>query len=167
MNETLFELGLSHTVAVLAPALTYPVNTVELVDAITKSSCERIVVVEDLESFLELQIAQCLVHEGIGCTLSGKDIFPSWGPLTYEQVKAGLAHMLANCSSEDVSPEDNVTDDEESTLPLVHREGTFCPGCPHRMFFDALLDVINEEDIIGGDIGCSSLPPHYSDCSHV
>ena len=154
VREALSELGKINEVSVHIPAMTYPVNKRALVEAIKASNCERLIVVEDLESFLELQIATILVEEKLSCELIGKEVFPPWGPISYQQVEAKLAQLLG------VEAKDQA---DSGQLQAVHREGTFCPGCPHRAFFDTLLDILDDEDVIGGDIGCSSLPPHFSD----
>ena len=42
--------------------------------------------------------------------------------------------------------------------------GTYCEGCPHRATFHALESAVDLTSLaIGGDIGCSSLPPHKPD----
>jgi indolepyruvate ferredoxin oxidoreductase alpha subunit len=42
--------------------------------------------------------------------------------------------------------------------------GTYCEGCPHRATFHALESAVDLSSLtIGGDIGCSSLPPHKPD----
>jgi indolepyruvate ferredoxin oxidoreductase alpha subunit len=52
-------------------------------------------------------------------------------------------------------------------LPRVEvpeRMGTFCEGCPHTGSYYSIDQVLKEVDgIIGGDIGCSSLPPFRAD----
>ncbi len=155
VREALSELDLADEVAVHIPAMTYPLSRTELLTAIKESGCERIVVVEDLEKFIELQIASILAEEGLQLKLQGKDIFPPWGPIQYQQVEDELAQLYGKNKRE--------TSELSEALSAVHREGTFCPGCPHRAFFDTLLDILDDEDVIGGDIGCSSLPPHFSD----
>ena len=153
VREALSELGKQDEVSIHIPSMTYPLNKRALVEAIKASSCERIVVVEDLESFIELQIATILVEEKLSCELTGKEVFPPWGPISYQQVEERLSKLLGI--------ETKKQRGDKGGLVAVHREGTFCPGCPHRAFFDTLLDILDDEDVIGGDIGCSSLPPPF------
>jgi indolepyruvate ferredoxin oxidoreductase alpha subunit len=46
---------------------------------------------------------------------------------------------------------------------LPPRPGTFCPGCSHRSPLMTIREIVGETGVYGGDIGCSSLPPHASD----
>ena len=91
----------------------------------------------------------------VDCQIQGKAVFPPWGEISYQQVLAFFTDLF--------------------NLPLVdnaivvdcqapERPGTFCEGCPHRASFFAIDQALKDADgIIGGDIGCSSLPPHRTD----
>jgi indolepyruvate ferredoxin oxidoreductase alpha subunit len=47
---------------------------------------------------------------------------------------------------------------------VPERLGTFCEGCPHTSSYFAIEQAIPAETrVIGGDIGCSSLPPFKAD----
>ncbi|MEW6574288.1 MAG: indolepyruvate ferredoxin oxidoreductase subunit alpha [Bacillota bacterium] len=113
---------------------------------------ENLFVVEELEPFLEEQIAAA------GIPVHGKDLIPRTGELTpalishslmQDRTFAAVAHGYG--SAPPVWPE------ELAPLPL--RPPVLCPGCPHRGLFYVLKKLrLN----VMGDIGCytlGSLPP--------
>lgn len=77
-----------------------------------------------------------------------------WKPIYFEENRGLGPTAPVGCRGE--TPADEIPD----TPP---REGTFCPGCPHRAFFHLLKGALRPGDVLGGDIGCSSLPPHHAD----
>ncbi len=98
---------------------------------------EKLVVVEELEPFLEDQI------RAIGIDVTGKEKIPRVGELSSELVRSAL---------EGYNPMSPVPD-----VPL--RPPVMCPGCPHRGVFHVLRKL---KMVTTGDIGCytlSVLPP--------
>lgn len=106
---------------------------------------EKIVVVEELEPFIEMQVKAM----GIPCV--GKEYFPREGELSTTLVKQGLAKLGI---VEYVSPEI-----ASSSTELPKRPPALCPSCPHRGVFYTLQRLrVN----VTGDIGCytlGALPP--------
>ncbi len=105
----------------------------------------KTVVCEELEPYLELQIAASGVP-----ILGGKRFFPREGELT-----AGIvAHGLASAGFPVEAPAPRPT-----PIPGVMRPPTLCPGCPHRATFYVLNRL---KANVFGDIGCytlGGLPP--------
>ena len=93
----------------------------------------------------------------INCPIQGKNLFPEAGGISYSQVREALAdHFSIEITQTAILLPD------ESDVP--ERMGTYCEGCPHRSTFHAMEAAIDLSSItIGGDIGCSSLPPHKPD----
>jgi indolepyruvate ferredoxin oxidoreductase alpha subunit len=110
---------------------------------------EELLVVEELDSFLEEQIKA----QGIVCR--GKDIFPAYGELTPAVIEkhAAEAGLLST---------EEVKGARDLPLPeLAGRSPIFCPGCPHRSTFYVLGNKMKETVVTGG-IGCynlGALPP--------
>lgn len=151
--EWLVRRGLSGRVPVWSPKLTYPLPVAEFARVLAATGARRILCVEPLEGFLEHQIGVWLARRGGPAPeLHGKDLVPAAGELSSVRVGAALARFLG-LPEEPPSPESGA----------APREGTFCPGCSHRAFFHMLRGALRPGDVIGGDIGCSSLPPHHSD----
>mgnify|MGYP000325724354 CR=1 FL=1 len=134
--------------------LVYPINK-GLIKEFTAGKSE-IIFIEDQDGFVENQVKmECFEH--LPRKITGKSIFPKHGEISYEQVsdffkkKFSLPNIIL----------------QGETIPAIdipERLGTFCEGCPHTGSFFAIdMALKNMDAIIGGDIGCSSLPPFRAD----
>ncbi|HXY61485.1 MAG TPA: indolepyruvate ferredoxin oxidoreductase subunit alpha [Nitrospirota bacterium] len=107
------------------------------------SSVDKLVVVEELDPFLEEQI------KAMGITVHlGKNVLPLWGEfsqrLVLEKISGSVLPM------------------KEPVPGLLIRPPTFCPGCSHRGLFTVLAKL---KLYVSGDIGCytlGALPPFSS-----
>ncbi|MEO0115747.1 MAG: indolepyruvate ferredoxin oxidoreductase subunit alpha [candidate division WOR-3 bacterium] len=101
---------------------------------------KRLLVVEEVDPFLELQI------KALGLKAIGKDALPKVDELNPRIVQNSLY------------PEKKIELKPETDVPA--RPPLLCPGCPHTGLFYALQ---RQNIIIGGDIGCytlGALAPH-------
>lgn len=151
--EAIEILGLSDVVDLLNVTLVYPIPQKPLRESLQNRQC--VIFVEDQDGFLENQVKMELFHELAKVKMvHGKDIFPAYGEITSAVVLSSLATVLG-------------LEYHNAQLPLVEvpeRLGTFCEGCPHTSSYFAIEQAIPaEKRIIGGDIGCSSLPPFKAD----
>jgi len=105
-------------------------------------SVERVLVVEELEPFVELEV------RALGAAVEGKRYFPRVGEFSPEIVRAGLVE--AGVVPERRMGEAALGEREE---PLA-RPPVLCPGCPHVSAFMALRAV---DARVLGDIGCYTL----------
>lgn len=96
------------------------------------SNVDELVVVEELEPFIEMQIKA----EGIAC--KGKEIFGRQGELSVAIIKNKLG--LSTSPTADTS--------------LPNRPPVMCAGCPHRSVFYILA---KHKITVTGDIGCYTL----------
>jgi len=107
------------------------------------SKVERVIVVEELDPFLETEIRAM----GIAC--EGKSLFTLQGEYS--------ARMIRTALSDEPGPESAVAQD---TLPAAPgRPPVLCAGCPHKGLFLALARMKVQ---VAGDIGCytlGALPP--------
>lgn len=149
VREAVRILQAENDVTIVVSALTHPYPT-HLLTPILRES-RRIIFVEDLGGILEFSLSRFFLSLGRSFEIHGKDLFPAYGAIDLDTVTRGLATSLGRTPPERGSP-----------FELPEREGTFCPGCAYRPFFHALTEAVGPEGVIGGDIGCSSLPPHYS-----
>ena len=106
------------------------------------ASVERLVVVEELDPFIEEAVRL------MGIAVEGKSIFPIVGELDprvvrESAVKAGLLPVSAHVPLPDVD-----------SGPLPARPPVLCPGCPHRSTFYILSKL---KVPVNGDIGCYGL----------
>jgi len=116
---------------------------------------ERLLVVEELDPFLEEQL------RALGLPAEGKSIFPQVGELTLDVVEdsARRAGLLAT---------ERPSLPAIPTVPLPPRPPVLCPGCPHRSTY-YVLSLLGRRQAkadgshqapqlaIMGDIGCYTL----------
>ncbi|MBM3152186.1 MAG: indolepyruvate ferredoxin oxidoreductase subunit alpha [Chloroflexi bacterium] len=106
------------------------------------ASVDRLIVVEELDPFLEEAIRL------LGIAVEGKSIFPLLGELDPRQVResavqAGLLPESAHVARPSLD-----------LGPLPARPPALCPGCPHRPTFY----ILNKLKVpVNGDIGCYTL----------
>ena len=103
------------------------------------ASVDRLIVVEELEGFLETAI------RAMGIAAEGKALFSRLGELSPELVREGLAKaglMEAAQAQESIRVE-----------PMA-RPPVLCPGCPHVGTYHALR---GQDARVAGDIGCYTL----------
>ncbi len=137
--------------SILKLGMTYPLPMKMLRDF--AAEVERLIVVEELDPFIEDQLKAA----GIAVA-HGKDLFPLYGELTLAKVRVGA---LKGGLIEGTAPEPMP---EEVTLNVPPRPPALCPGCPHRAFFYDMRRQ-RRKAMIAGDIGCYSmgvLPPFES-----
>jgi indolepyruvate ferredoxin oxidoreductase alpha subunit len=104
------------------------------------SKVDRLIVVEELEPYLEDQLAR------LGLAVEGKKWFPRAGELSPAAVRAGsqAAGVLALS-----------TPAQTGMAPAsTPRPPVLCPGCPHTTPFLVLREL---DAIVAGDIGCYTL----------
>ncbi len=98
------------------------------------AAVERLVVVEELDGFIE---SHC---RSLGLTVSGKDLFSNIGELSQNLVKEKLGgNVQAGAALDEVIPA---------------RPPVMCAGCPHRSIFYVLKKM---NLTVLGDIGCYTL----------
>ncbi|MBQ7714014.1 MAG: indolepyruvate ferredoxin oxidoreductase subunit alpha [Oscillospiraceae bacterium] len=98
------------------------------------ASVEKLVVVEELDSFLETYVRE------LGLAVTGKELFPPLGEFSQNLVaeKLGLSVHTGKALGE----------------PLPPRPPAMCAGCPHRGLFYTLS---KNKCTVLGDIGCYTL----------
>lgn len=127
---------------------------------------DEILVLEELEPYVELHVKAMIAEEDKHVFLHGKKegTLPKVGEYSYDLVESALSKVLGIESAE-VPPElDEAT--EEALKLAPRRPLPFCPGCPHRATYTAIRQALTEsgfgedEVIITGDIGCTILGMH-------
>ncbi len=106
---------------------------------------ERLVVVEELDPFLEHEI------RALGVPAHGKQYFPITDEFSLAVVRAGARKLGLEQAELETRP--------VSTFQAASRTPALCPGCPHRSTFYVLRKL---KLFVAGDIGCysiGSLPP--------
>jgi len=124
--------------SVLKLGLVFPLPTKLIRDF--AASCERIVIVEELEPHIEEWVRLL----GIEC--EGKSLIPRFGEIDTGTVRTALAadsKGLDQLKPESISP---------GEIPV--RPPVMCVGCPHRGVFHILN---RKKTFVAGDIGCYTL----------
>ena len=98
------------------------------------ASCERVVVVEELDPFLEEHCA------ALGLTVEGKNLFPLLGEISQNMVTEALGGKAHRGPVVDAQ--------------IPPRPPVMCAGCPHRGLFFTLAKM---KVTVIGDIGCYTL----------
>ncbi|MBI5015946.1 MAG: indolepyruvate ferredoxin oxidoreductase subunit alpha [Deltaproteobacteria bacterium] len=145
-------------VPVLKIGMSYPLDPAAIASFV--ASVDRVVVVEELEGFLELQAKHLAYDAGLRTPITGKELFPAWGELTADGVLDGLAEVFGAAVPDARGLGQRVLAAHAAEVPP--RQGAFCPGCPHRGTAYALLRAAGRDVVYAGDIGCytlSVLPP--------
>ena len=160
--EALKWLGLDGKVSVLKIGTPYPLPG-ELVKGLL-SSVEEVLVVEELEPFVELHVKAIAAEANIPAKIHGKDLVPVVGELSTRKVTEAIAKLTDSRTPVNFSELDELGQEIASILPS--RPPTLCPGCPHRASQYAMKVAGRRvakdygegtEPIYPGDIGCYTL----------
>lgn len=118
------------------------------------SQMKRVIVVEEVDPFVELHVRAMGIAEVYG-KMNG------YMPMNYEynisRVEVGLAKALGIKPSRDYDEISSVASEIASKAPP--RPPVLCPGCPHSASFYAIRRVVNEmgNAALPSDIGCYTL----------
>ena len=159
-NEAVEILGLQEKVGVLKLGTTWPLPKGLLEKHLKR--CDRILFVEEIDSFLEDNVKSlgAELGEKIGLkTYMGKASghIPLCGELTPSDILHVLGKVFDAPWKRSVFRE-KISNLTEGFLPT--REFGFCPGCPHRGSYYAIKTALawdHRNGFVSGDIGCYSL----------
>jgi indolepyruvate ferredoxin oxidoreductase alpha subunit len=118
----------------------------------------KIIVVEELEPYLEMQVKAIAKDHAPNVEIFGKMVkrfFPKEGELSTRIVAAGLAEITGRKLPIDFQriSEKYV----EATRDLPSRPPILCAGCPHRASFYVMRRVGGDKTLYSTDIGCYAL----------
>ena len=163
--EALNQLNLND-VPVLKLGMIYPLNYGEITNFI--KDLDTVVIIEELEPFLEVKIAEIAQKEGIKTKVVGKTYFPKYNEFSTGLIATNLAKIFDKTPSIEMNNAIEYFNSYKEIIPS--RFPTFCAGCPERATLYAILKATNhlENTVICGDIGCfvmSFFPPQ--ECSDL
>ncbi|MHA1144109.1 MAG: thiamine pyrophosphate-dependent enzyme [Candidatus Helarchaeota archaeon] len=122
---------------------------------------EKIIIVEELEPFIEVKVKQMAQEMGFSIPILGQEIVRKWGELSV----GDLIQILGKEFNRPIaSTTREILNRYEKYLPMIpSRPPTFCAGCPERALLYAIKKATDENNTIyAGDIGCyvmSFFPP--------
>ncbi len=151
--EALHQLGLDD-VPVLKLGITYPLNEGEIVSFM--KDLDQVIVVEELESFLETNIQSIAQKHRLTAPVVGSEILPRFNEFSTGLVASSIAKLTGKTPSKRIQQSQDMFNAFKAKIPS--RFPTFCPGCPERAMGMAIKkatnDLTNPKTIIAGDIGC-------------
>ena len=117
---------------------------------------EKILVVEELDPYLEKEIKNIAKNINPKLEIHGKDLLPEIGELNTEKIVFALSKILKLKIK-------NLLEIRNLKLEIPRRTARLCEGCPYWHVFPIIKRVALEGTIFGGDIGCNmiaGLAPH-------
>jgi len=160
--EAIKWLGIEDKVSILKIGTPHPLPE-ELVKRLLNSVGE-ILVVEELEPFVELHVKAIAGGANIPVKIHGKDLLSVIGELSTRKVTEAIAKLTDSKLPVDFAALDKLAQEVAPLLPW--RPPALCPGCPHRASFYAIKVAARRvardygkevEPIYPGDIGCYTL----------
>lgn len=129
---------------------------------------KRIVIIEELEPYLEMQVKAIAKNWAPNVEIYGKmekPYFARAGELSTRSVSTGLADIMGKELPINFGKIDKKYADVIRELP--RRPPILCAGCPHRASFYVIRKVAGENAVYSTDIGCYALgiapPLHIGD----
>jgi indolepyruvate ferredoxin oxidoreductase alpha subunit len=150
--EALEILGL-FDVPVLKIGMTYPFPAGQLLEF--GRNLKKIVVIEDLEGFLEFQLKSHAFDLRLNFDVIGKPLIPPSGETTTDMVLEAISKASGKAIPVHIQKASSIGAEIAASIPS--RTATFCIGCPHRASVYAVLTAVDKNAIIGGDIGCYTM----------
>ncbi|MDO4581089.1 MAG: thiamine pyrophosphate-dependent enzyme [Bacillota bacterium] len=153
-QEALTSLDLTGKVGVLTLASLWPLPERLLAEHLRP--CKRLLVIEEVDPFIERNIAALCGKLRLDIEIAGREagiVLPRVRELTPDVVKRAVA---AFCHTTLPDARRHV----EQAIELPERELTFCAGCPHRATFFLLKRALKMDELPGvviGDIGCYTM----------
>ena len=114
---------------------------------------EKVLVVEELEPYMEMWTKVAAKDAGLTLEVHGKDLLPRIWEFSRDIVTDAIIKAMGDEPPKRKMP---------FQMELPARPATLCPGCPHRATYYACKVATKDEAIFSSDIGCyilALLPP--------
>jgi indolepyruvate ferredoxin oxidoreductase alpha subunit len=144
VKEAIEELGIN--AKILKLGFTHPVPENMCTEFLR--DCKKLLVVEELEPYLETQMLALKAKNDLSVEIHGKDLLPrcyEFDLLLVENAIKRFAGMVL----------EERGDEEEIKVPS--RPPALCPGCPHRNAYYIAKQLTKGNAIFPNDIGCYTL----------
>jgi indolepyruvate ferredoxin oxidoreductase alpha subunit len=117
---------------------------------------KEVLVVEELNPYLEKEIIQIAQKNKLKLLIRGKDLLGRVGEMNMEKVSLALVKFLK--TKKIILPKSL-----KAKFEIPRRTARLCEGCPYWHIFPVVKRLAPEGTIFGGDIGCNmiaGLSPH-------
>lgn len=147
-RDAVKELGIESRVSILKLGFTNPLPRRRIQGFL--KGMEKVLVVEELEPFLEEAVRGIAQEAGISAVIAGKGdhLIPRAFELDTAKVKRAVSGFFG-------VPYQPPTLLDVPDLPA--RPPNLCPGCPHRATYYSVKKVFGEDAVYPTDIGCYTL----------
>ncbi|MEM2102108.1 MAG: indolepyruvate ferredoxin oxidoreductase subunit alpha [Candidatus Bathyarchaeia archaeon] len=142
--------------SILKLGMTHPLPKQKIINFL--EAHPKVVVIEELEPYLETQIKAIAQASASNTKIYGKHdtpYFPYHGELSTRLVMEGLAKILDKKLSINFTEIDKKY--QQASKILLPRPPLLCPGCPHRASFHVIKTATANKAICPTDIGCYAL----------
>lgn len=148
VQDAVRDLGLTDRVKILKLGFTFPTPKGLIRDFL--QGLDHVLVVEELEPFLEEAVRVVAQENGLSACIAGKgeSLVPRAFELDGVKVKRAMARFF------DVPYQ---APQVFSPPPLAQRPPSLCPGCPHRATYYSVRKVFGDDAVYPTDIGCYTL----------
>jgi indolepyruvate ferredoxin oxidoreductase, alpha subunit len=109
---------------------------------------EQVLVVEELEPYMEMWTKISAKDAGLTLPVHGKDLLPRMLEFSRDIVNDAIIKVMGDKAPEKKKPLE---------LQLPSRPPTLCPGCPHRATYYAAKVATKDAAVFSSDIGCYTL----------
>ncbi|MFW6054545.1 MAG: indolepyruvate ferredoxin oxidoreductase subunit alpha [Thermodesulfobacteriota bacterium] len=148
LQDALFDHGFSGSFRILELGFSFPLPEERLLDFL--QGLKRVLVLEELEPFVEEAVRVLCQKHGLACEIRGKDeVLTRIGEYSTELVGRAL------CALKGQPPKEAALCAREPDLP--GRPPNLCPGCSHRAVYYAARKVFGDQAVSSSDIGCYTL----------
>ena len=148
MQDAVRELGLEKQVRILKLGFTYPHPKALIREFL--QGLERVLVVEELEPFLEESVKVVAQESGTAVLVAGKGA--DWIPHAFELDAVKVKRAMSNFFGVPYQAP------QVFAIPeLPQRPPNLCAGCPHRATYYSVKKTFGEDAIYPTDIGCYTL----------
>ncbi|MCF8038319.1 MAG: indolepyruvate ferredoxin oxidoreductase subunit alpha [Desulfohalobiaceae bacterium] len=148
LRDALYDHGFTDSFRVLELGFSFPFPEEILLDFL--KGLKTVLVLEELEPFVEDTVRILCQKHGLDCRIKGKDqVLTRIGEYSTDLVGRAL------CSLKGQPPKETELCAQEPDLP--GRPPNLCPGCSHRAVYYAARKVFGDQAISSSDIGCYTL----------
>lgn len=147
VKNILQEYNIGAQAALLEMAGTNPLPKTVIADFLAKYP--KVLIVEELQPFVEDQVLAIAGGKGLGVEVLGKhtDDLPEVGEFDIDTVARAMSRLI---------PDIKVGSESVQAPDVPIRPPVLCPGCPHRATYAMVKEVIPDA-IWSTDIGCYTL----------
>ncbi len=147
-------ISLETKAAILKLGFTHPIPEKMILEFMKNH--KKVIIVEELEPFLETHARRLVQLNNISIEIYGKDqdLFPRTFEYSPRIVIEALCKII-NCNT--TINWEEIDEKHKDTADLPPRPPLLCPGCPHRATYYAIRTATRGKAIYPSDIGCYTL----------